>query len=148
MILKNFLMQSEESVPIKLAGGLTIRAQQVGNVTILEFEGEISRKKKGIPSLCEYINDEVTRGKRDFVFSFRNLCYLDSYGIGQIMASYTSIRGVGGKLKSVCLPKKMFTVFNFCLFSPPWKIRPQADSFHDTVEEALESFGIKIYGER
>ncbi len=141
-------MLSDGSAPKELAGGLVVRARAVENVTVLEFEGEICRDKGGELSLFEHIRAELDRGKKNFIFSFRNLRCLDSYGIGEILASYVSINGVGGKLKFACLFGKVLRVFNVQCITPPWKMSPRESGLHKTVEEALESFAADSSSER
>jgi anti-anti-sigma regulatory factor len=57
--------------------------------------------------------------------------FVDTYGVGEIGASYISVRRLGGNLKLACLPSKLFIIIS-------WAI-PAAEIF-DNKEAALNSF--------
>ncbi|MGA2363092.1 MAG: STAS domain-containing protein [Candidatus Aminicenantales bacterium] len=118
-----------------LAGGLVAKTREVKNVTILDLEGKICRHSGNEPTLYQFVKAELDRGKRNFIFNFQNVKFVDSFGVGEVVASYISCRSLGGKLKLACLPKSSHLALD-----PRWYFGKEEVVFA-TVEAALESFG-------
>ena len=87
--------------------GMTYEARQVGNVTILDITGRID---VGVPMafgagashpLQDVIRDFAGRGQTNIVLNLRDVAYIDSSGIGDLVASATTLRNHGGDLKVV-----------------------------------------------
>jgi anti-sigma B factor antagonist len=86
---------------------MTYEARQVANVTILDITGRIDI---GVPlafgkganhPLQEVIRDFAGRGQTNIVLNLRDVAYIDSSGIGDLVASATTLRKQGGDLKVV-----------------------------------------------
>ena len=82
-------------------------ARQAGNVTILDISGRID---VGVPlalgsgaghPLQEVIRDLAARGQKNIVLNLRDVAYIDSSGIGDLVGSATTLRKQGGDLKIV-----------------------------------------------
>jgi anti-sigma B factor antagonist len=87
--------------------GMSYEARQVGNVTILDIAGRIDI---GVPlafgagaghPLQEVIRDFAGRGQKNIVLNLRDVAYIDSSGIGDLVGSATTLRKHGGDLKVV-----------------------------------------------
>lgn len=87
--------------------GMTYEARQVGNVTILDISGRIDLgvplafgAGEGVP-LQEIIRDFAKRGHKNIVLNLREVAYIDSSGIGDLVGSATTLRKQGGDLRIV-----------------------------------------------
>ena len=49
-------------------------------------------------ALCEHINELLEEGHRAFVLNLANVPYVDSFGLGQLITTWTSVRSRGGQL--------------------------------------------------
>ena len=83
------------------------KARQVGNVTVLDVSGRIDL---GVPlsfgegaghPLQMLVRDFASRGQTKIVLNLHDVAYIDSSGIGELVASATSLRRQGGDLKVV-----------------------------------------------
>lgn len=79
--------------------GLTIKNRESGNLVILDLSGESSIADGTI--LRETVAGLIDRGKRLFILNLQDLRYLDSFGLGQIVATFQSIRNQQGDMKIV-----------------------------------------------
>jgi anti-sigma B factor antagonist len=87
--------------------GMNYEARQVGNVTIMDISGRIDvgvtlafGTGAGQP-LQEVIRDFASRGQKNIVLNLREVAYIDSSGIGDLVGSATTLRKQGGDLKIV-----------------------------------------------
>jgi anti-sigma B factor antagonist len=87
--------------------GMNYEARQVGDVTILDVSGRID---VGVPlafgagaghPLQEVIRDFAGRGQKNIVLNLRDVAYIDSSGIGDLVGSATTLRKQGGDLRIV-----------------------------------------------
>jgi anti-sigma B factor antagonist len=87
--------------------GMSYEARQVGNVTILDISGRID---VGVPlafgagaghPLQEMVRDFAARGQKNIVLNLRDVAYIDSSGIGDLVGSATTLRKQGGDLRIV-----------------------------------------------
>jgi anti-sigma B factor antagonist len=83
------------------------KARQVGNVTVLDVSGRIDL---GVPlafgegaghSLQAVVHDFAARGQTKIVLNLHDVAYIDSSGIGDLVASAATLRHQGGDLKVV-----------------------------------------------
>jgi anti-anti-sigma factor len=72
-------------------------------------------------------------GKRNILLNFQNVDFIDSFGVGEILASYISTHNLGGKLKLAKISKKLFLVFQVTMLTKVLEI-------FDEEEIALDSF--------
>ena len=87
--------------------GMNYEARQVGDVTILDVSGRIDI---GVPlafgagaghPLQQVIRDFAGRGQKNIVLNLRDVAYIDSSGIGDLVGSATTLRNHGGDLRIV-----------------------------------------------
>ena len=83
------------------------RVRQVGNVAVLDVSGRIDL---GVPlafgegaghPLQALVRDFAARGQTKIVLNLHDVAYLDSSGIGDLVASAMTLRRQGGDLKVV-----------------------------------------------
>ena len=83
---------------------LTIR--QVGDVTVMDAAGRITLGE-GASTFRDSIRDLAAKGDKKILVNLSGVTYLDSSGIGELVAGYTTITNAGGKLKLVNLTSKV-----------------------------------------
>ena len=81
----------------------------------------------------QQVKDQLDRGKRKILLNFRDVEFIDSFGVGEILASYISTHNLGGKLKIVRISKKLFLIFQVTMLTKVFEI-------FDDEERAIRSF--------
>ncbi len=85
---------------------LNIKERQGGDLTILDLDGEI-RIGGGSTELRSAIRKLVADGKKKILLNLGGVRYIDSTGIGELIASYTTVQRDGGQLKLLNLTEKV-----------------------------------------
>jgi anti-sigma B factor antagonist len=111
---------------------LDVKERQAGDVTILDLSGEV-RIGEGSISLRDSIRNLADQGKKNVLLNLGGVKYIDSTGIGELIANYTTITRQGGQLKLLNLTDK---IQNLLVIT---KLLTVFDSF-DNEAEALKSF--------
>ena len=110
---------------------LNVREKQ--GVTILDIEGEIRRSESSNITLHQMIKNQLDQSKKKFLLNLDKVEFIDSFGVGEILASYISTQNIGGSLKLTNISKKLSLVFQVTMLSKVLEI------FSDE-QRALESF--------
>jgi len=111
---------------------LEVRERQAGDVTILDLNGSV-RMGEGAIALRNAIRSLVEQGKKKILLNLGAVKNIDSSGIGELIANYTTISRDGGQLKLLNLTEK---IQNLLVIT---KLLTVFDSF-DSEAEALNSF--------
>src|SRR5215218_4074188 len=111
---------------------LDVKERQAGDVTILDLSGEV-RIGEGSIALRDSIRNLADEGKKKVLLNLRGVKYMDSTGIGELIANYTTITRQGGQLKLLNLTDK---IQNLLVIT---KLLTVFDSFNNEAE-ALKSF--------
>lgn len=77
---------------------ITIGERTIGNVTVLDIAGRLTIDH-GAHLLKDAINGLLAHGRTRIVVSLEAVPYIDSGGLGQLVASYSSVKKAGGALK-------------------------------------------------
>ena len=85
---------------------LDVQERQAGDVTILDMNGEV-RMGEGSISLREAIRKLSAEGKTKLLLNLRGVKYVDSSGIGELIANYTTVSLQGGQLKLLNLTDRI-----------------------------------------
>jgi anti-sigma B factor antagonist len=111
---------------------MEISERKVGGVTVVDISGklvasdQLGRLKDKVPSL-------VFQGEKQIVLNLANVSYMDSSGLGEMVACHGSATRAGGeiklantgkKIKDLLIMTRLYTVFDA----------------HDTEAEAIKSF--------
>ena len=80
---------------------LQIVERRVGEVTFLTLAGRLILDEGENP-LRERIDALIREGRTDVVVNLHDVTYLDSCGIGALVAKCVSLRKAGGDLKLLC----------------------------------------------
>jgi anti-anti-sigma factor len=102
-------------------------------VVIFDIEGEIRRSDITDVTLHQLVKDQLDGGRRNVLLNFERVEFIDSFGVGEILASYISTHNLGGKLKLIRISKKLYLIFQVTMLTKVLEI------FEDE-EAALKSF--------
>jgi anti-sigma B factor antagonist len=111
---------------------LDVKERQAGDVTILDLNGEV-RIGDGSIALRDAIRKLAGEGRTKVLLNLASVGYMDSSGIGELIANYTTLSRQGGQLKLLNLTDK---IQNLLVIT---KLLTVFDSFEDEGE-ALKSF--------
>jgi anti-sigma B factor antagonist len=111
---------------------LEVTERQAGDVTILDMAGAV-RMGEGSIELRNAIRGLVDGGKKKILLNLRGVKNIDSSGIGELIANYTTVSRDGGQLKLLNLTEK---IQNLLVIT---KLLTVFDAY-DNEAEALNSF--------
>jgi anti-sigma B factor antagonist len=118
------------------AAGLTllliISQRSIGDVTILDLSGRLVLFE-GDALLRQTVDDLVRQGRVKLIVDLANVSYIDSAGIGMLIAKYLSVRRKAGDLKLLHLNTRGMLVMTIT------KLLTVFETF-DSEEDALQSF--------
>jgi len=111
---------------------LDVKERQAGDVTILDMNGEV-RIGEGSIALRDAVRNLSAGGKKKILLNLAGVRYIDSSGIGELIANYTTVSRQGGQLKLLNLTDR---IQNLLVIT---KLLTVFDSYEDEAE-ALKSF--------
>ena len=111
---------------------LDLKERQAGDVTILDLTGEV-RIGEGALALRDAIRHLADEGKKKVLLNLAGVKHMDSSGIGELIANYTTVKRQGGQLKLLNLTDR---IQNLLVIT---KLLTVFDAY-DNEAEALKSF--------
>jgi len=111
---------------------MKIEKRKKEGVTIFDLKGKILIGE-GIDELRDSINNAVKEKESKILLNFKNVPYLDSTGLGEVVRSYTSVKKGGGAVKIVNLTNKVKDLLSVT------KLITVFEAFEDE-NKAIESF--------
>jgi anti-sigma B factor antagonist len=111
---------------------LDVSERQAGDVTILDLTGEVRLGDSSV-ALRDSTRKLADGGKKKILLNLADVKYIDSTGIGELIASYTTVTRQGGQLKLLNLTDR---IQNLLVIT---KLLTVFDSYDDEAE-ALKSF--------
>lgn len=112
---------------------MDIKRREKNDIAIFDIEGEIRRSDVTESTLHELVKDQLERGRKHILLNFDRVEFIDSFGVGEILASYISTHNLGGQLKIARISKKLYLVFQITMLTKVLEI-------FDEEESALQSF--------
>lgn len=85
---------------------IKISTRQVEDVTVVDVSGRITLGEE-TSALRQAVRDLISQGKKKLVLNLAEVSYIDSSGVGELVAGYTAARNQGGELKLLNLTKKV-----------------------------------------
>jgi anti-sigma B factor antagonist len=85
---------------------LAIDERQIGDVTILDLQGRLVLDD-GDASCAEHIDLLARQGRTRILLNLQHVSYIDSAGVGALVAKYVSLRKRGGDLKLLRLSARV-----------------------------------------
>ena len=111
---------------------LDVKERQAGDVTILDLNGDV-RIGEGAISLRDSIRTLADQGKKNVLLNLAGVKYMDSTGVGEMIANYTTVKRQGGQLKLLNLTDR---IQNLLVIT---KLLTVFDAY-DNEADALKSF--------
>jgi anti-sigma B factor antagonist len=85
---------------------LTAKTRQVGNVAIVDLNGKVTLgENTGI--LRDELRSLLAQGKKHIVLNMKDVSYVDSAGLGELVGAYTTATNQGGAVKLLHMQGKM-----------------------------------------
>ena len=93
--------------------------RQVGDVTVIDVAGRITLGE-GSSTLRDALRDLVKSDHKKILLNLKDVTYIDSSGIGELVSGFTTVANQGGVVKLLSLTKrvqdllqitKLYTVF-------------------------------------
>lgn len=85
---------------------MNVQLRHVEGVTVLDLSGKITLGE-GSVALRDSIRNALAAGSRKILLNLGDVNYIDSAGLGELVAAYTSVKNAGGELKLLSLSKKV-----------------------------------------
>jgi anti-sigma B factor antagonist len=111
---------------------MDIQVREVGNVVILDINGEIDLYNA--PEIKETIKNQMEQGKNQIIINLDKVSYIDSSGIGVLISSLSNLKKAGGGLKIIHVYASVRKVFELTKLTSFFDI-------YDSEQEALAAFG-------
>lgn len=111
---------------------MTLKERRVGDVSILDLSGRLVLED-GDALLRSRINDLVNEGRLKIVVNLQDVTYVDSCGVGVLIAKYVSVRKKGGDVKLLHLTPRSHKVMEISKLLTVFEI-------FDSEDRALASF--------
>jgi anti-sigma B factor antagonist len=77
---------------------IKLEERQIGRVTVLDIVGRLTMSQPA-QRLKDKINSLISQERTQIVLNLAGVPYIDSCGLGQLVASYGSVLKAGGALK-------------------------------------------------
>ncbi len=88
---------------------MKLKERRVGDVTLLDLSGRLVFDD-GDSVLRTRINELVDEGRLKIVIGLKDVTYIDSCGVGVLIAKYVSVRRKGGDVRLLCLSPRCYRV--------------------------------------
>ena len=112
---------------------LRIEAKESDGVTVLTLAGRVTLGDES-NQLRTRIKEVLAQGKKRLVLDIGDVSYIDSAGLGTLVAAYTSARNGGGEIKLANVTKKFHELLNITKLVTIFDV-------HGSVADAVKSFG-------
>jgi anti-sigma B factor antagonist len=126
---------------------LEYRIRQRGDVTILDLSGRISAGEalafgpgSGVV-LGDVIGELVKKGQRKVLLNLKDVKYIDSSGMGDVMRSFTSLRRQGGELKLLSPAPMVLEVLQIAHFHKVLEIKDDESLAVQSFSEPIAATG-------
>ena len=112
---------------------LNITTRRSGPVAIVDLQGQI-RLGEGNINLHRAIRELVDAGEKKVLVNLAGVTHIDSSGLGELVAGYTTLERSGGEMKLMNLTEKVIDLMTMT------KLLTVFDVFEDEAS-AVSSFG-------
>jgi anti-sigma B factor antagonist len=109
-----------------------IKERQVGEVTVLDLDGDMRIGESGI-MFQRTIRRLLEEGRRKILLNLAGVEYIDSSGLGELIAGYTSLDKKGGEIKLLHLSRRVRELLEITKLLTVFDV-------HENESEALDSF--------
>ncbi len=111
---------------------LRMDAKESDGVTVLTLAGRVTLGDES-NQLRSKIKELLAQGKKRLVLDLGDVSYIDSAGLGTLVAAYTSARNDGGEIRLANVTKKFGELLNITKLVTIFGV-------YESVADALKSF--------
>ena len=111
---------------------MSIVERRIGDVTVLDLKGRLVFEE-GDQALRTRVDGLIGQGRLKIVVNLADVTYVDSCGIGLLVAKFVSLRRQGGDLRFVHVTPRSHRLMEITKLLDIFRI-------FDSVEEAVASF--------
>ena len=86
--------------------GFKAIARELGAMALIDASGSLTLGAGGT-ALRDVLHVLINKGQKRFVLNLSEVHFIDSFGIGELVRSYATVRKQGGELKLLRLTKKV-----------------------------------------
>jgi anti-sigma B factor antagonist len=115
-----------------------VSSRTVAGISILDVSGRITIGD-GSAVLREAVQQSIQAGSKTILLNLREVSYMDSSGIGELVRTSTAVRRLGGQLKLVNPSNRVWELLEMTRLSAVFDTEPDEAT-------ALESLGGKLVG--
>jgi anti-sigma B factor antagonist len=111
---------------------MTITERQVGSVIVLDLAGKLTSDSSG--RLKDKVASLLFQNQKHIVMNLAELTYVDSAGLGEMVASHSTASRQGGSVKLTNVGKRIEDLLVLTRLLTVFDV-------HDTEDSAIQSFG-------
>ena len=111
---------------------ISIEERSIGRVTVLDLVGKLTIDQ-GAQRIKDKVNSLIAQGRTQIVLNLKEVPYIDSGGLGQLVASYGSVKKASGSMKLLNVNSRNHDLLSIT------RLVTIFDSF-DSEAEAVQSF--------
>jgi len=107
--------------------------RQSDDITIVDLRGRITLGE-GSATVRDTVHDLLSKGQKRILLNLRDVNYIDSSGIGELVSAFTAAKKQGGELKLLNLTKKIHDLLQITKLYTVFDVK-------EDEALAVESFG-------
>lgn len=111
---------------------MKLNIRRIGEVTVIDIAGQITLGEECIV-LGNAVRQQITAGDKKVLLNLKDVSYVDSSGLGELISAYVSVKNAGGILKLVGLTKRVHDLLRLAHADGIFEV-------HDDEARAVESF--------
>ncbi len=112
---------------------LKLNTREVKDVTVIDLSGRITMGE-ACAAIRDEIHDEIGHGVKKVVLNLADVSYIDSAGLGELTAAWTSLKNREGQLKLLNLTKRVHDLMQITKLYTVFDV-------YDDEKKAIASFG-------
>ncbi|MGA9993968.1 MAG: STAS domain-containing protein [Pyrinomonadaceae bacterium] len=115
---------------------LKLNERQVGKVTILDVDGNL-RLGEGSAAIQKVIRRLSEEGQKQILLNLAHVAYIDSSGLGELIAGHVALSKSGGQIKLLHLTQRVRELMTITKLLTVFDV-------YENESEALASFKIPV----
>jgi anti-sigma B factor antagonist len=119
-----------------MSAPLLIKQRSVGDVTVLELSGHLVFDE-GDRAFREQVMSLVSAGRGRLLVDLKDVTYMDSGGVGGLVAMFLHVLKRGGRLKLLCPSERACRVLKMTQLLSVFEV-------FQTEEQGIASFGLPV----
>ena len=112
---------------------LKMSTRDANGIVIIDLSGQLTLGESSA-AIRDEVRDQTSQGSRKILLNLANVTYIDSAGLGELTAAYTSVKNRGGELKLLNLTKRVHDLMQITKLYTVFDV-------YDDEKKAIASFG-------